>query len=839
MTVPSRSFLDETNEAFLIAGSDLTVVHANEKALVLFGYRLSEIIGIDICSLFVPSLRAAIRSRFSSPGNTPPLSFETLNLNKNGSAFPVDMIISPVQWNGVRASLVLARDLTVFKKTHNFPMDPRVACHRLLEQSADGVAIVADGVLRYVNAAGLKSLGAAALSDVVGRPVEEFVHGPGRARISSLLDGMKDGRLIAEFFEAKAATVPGAIMDMEAVAIPFVYENGRAVQIVFRDVTRHKRETEDLQEKLSALENSTPDFIVFKDGEGRWLEANRAAVDIFHLGNTAYRGKTDSDLAALVPLHRESFTRCAESDRQAWEQRRSVQVDELVEDARGGIRVFETLKTPLFDPAGARRGIVAVGREVTERRRAEQRSRDSRAAYEKMLAESADGVAVVVDRKTIFMNPAGLRIVGAKKMHEVANLPVLRLIHPDLRGAVLSNLQRVVDEQSMGETTTVKVRTLAGDMRDIEYIAIPCVYGDRKAIQIIFRDVSVKNRESEDLREKLSALINSTPDFIVFKDGAGRWLDANSAAIEVFDLGTTDYRGLTDLELVSLTDQHKEALLACDESDRRAWQQKSSVHVDEHVTKADGRVLIYDTIKTPIFNPDGSPKGMVTLGRDVTSQRHAEQHARETLLKLRCAVEGVIQLIVNITELRDSYTSGHQRRVAQLATRIAVEMKLPPDTVDAIHFAASIHDLGKIYVPAEILNKAGAVSEMESNIYKTHPRIGYDLLKVLAFPWPIGEIILQHHERLNGSGYPAGLVGEQIRIEARILGVADDVESLSASRSSADVQGIKHALEQIAANRGILYDPAVVDVCLDLFKNKHFQLQGEQPLSNTVTPRPV
>lgn len=828
MAAQFRPFLDETREAFLVAGADFKIVYANEKALALYGYLMPEILGIDVRDLFVQSLRAAIRSRFSSPDSTPPLSFETLNLRKNNAVFPVDMIISSVQWNGENAYLVLARDLAAFKKTHDFPMDARTACHRLLEQSLDGVVIVADGVLRYLNDAACKYLGAATRTDIVSHPLTAIVHGPDQARVSAVLEGMQGGHVAAAFLEAKIRTLSGAIIDMEGVAIPFMYENANAVQIIFRDVTRHKREKEDLQEKLAALENSTPDFIVFKDGEGRWLEANRAAVDIFHLKGIAYRGRTDSELAALIPPLRESLTACADSDRRAWEEKRSVQVDEKLPGPDGAMRIFETIKTPLFDPGGARRGIVAVGRDVTERRRTEQKNRDSRAAYENMVARSADGVAVIIDGKHVYMNPAGLRIYEAKTMDEVIAMPPERLVLPDFRQEALRTLQKVLAEQSMGETKTGQIVTLTGKVLDTEYIAIPCVFEGRNGVQFIFRDITEKKRESADLREKLSTLINSTPDFIVFKDGQGRWMDANKAAIEVFDLGTVDYHGLTDLEMVPLTDMHKETLIACDESDRLAWRKRTSISVDEHVTKADGRVLVYDTIKTPIFNPDGSPKGMVALGRDVTSQRNAERNERETLLKLRCAMEGVIQLIVNITEVRDAYTSGHQRRVAQLATRIAEEMKLPQDTIDAIHVAASIHDLGKIYVPVEILSKAGVASDLESNIYKTHPRIGYDLLKVLEFPWPIGEIILQHHERLNGSGYPAGMVGEQIRIEARIIGVADDLELMSSSRASVGAQGIKHALEQIAANRGILYDPVVVDVCLDLFNKKHFRLQGEK-----------
>jgi len=188
-------------------------------------------------------------------------------------------------------------------------------------------------------------------------------------------------------------------------------------------------------------------------------------------------------------------------------------------------------------------------------------------------------------------------------------------------------------------------------------------------------------------------------------------------------------------------------------------------------------------------------------------------------------MSGVIRAIDVIVETRDPSTAGHQHQVARLATAIATEMGLPAETVEAIYVAASIHDLGKIYVPAEILSKPGRISDIERGFIRTHPQVGYDILKSIDFPWPIAEIVLQHHERMNGSGYPRGLKDGDIRIEARIIGLADVVESIGSHRPYRPTLGIEKALDEIRANRGILYDSDAVDSCLALFQDKGFHFE--------------
>jgi PAS domain S-box-containing protein/putative nucleotidyltransferase with HDIG domain len=203
--------------------------------------------------------------------------------------------------------------------------------------------------------------------------------------------------------------------------------------------------------------------------------------------------------------------------------------------------------------------------------------------------------------------------------------------------------------------------------------------------------------------------------------------------------------------------------------------------------------------------------------------RGAEEAQEKSLKELRQSLEGTVVALANTVEMRDPYIAGHQRRVAQLACALAQEMGFSPDQLEGIRVMGSLHDIGKIGIPAEILTKPGRLNEFEANLVKTHAQIGYAILKDLKFPWPVAQAILQHHERLNGSGYPSGLSDREIIPEARILAVADVVEAMASYRPYRPAVGIDQALEEISRNRGTLYDPEVVDICLRVFTEKSFK----------------
>lgn len=195
----------------------------------------------------------------------------------------------------------------------------------------------------------------------------------------------------------------------------------------------------------------------------------------------------------------------------------------------------------------------------------------------------------------------------------------------------------------------------------------------------------------------------------------------------------------------------------------------------------------------------------------------------ESEKKLKSSLLDSISAIASIVEMRDPYTAGHQRRVAQIAVAIGKELQLPENQIEGIHLASVVHDVGKIRVPAEILSKPGRLTENEFNLIKEHSQTGYDILKSIDYPWEIAEIVLQHHERLDGSGYPAGLKDAEILLEAQIIAVADVVESMMSHRPYRAGLGIDAALAEISLKRGVYFNSDVVDACLRLFREQGFR----------------
>jgi len=320
-------------------------------------------------------------------------------------------------------------------------------------------------------------------------------------------------------------------------------------------------------------------------------------------------------------------------------------------------------------------------------------------------------------------------------------------------------------------------------------------------------------RESE---ERYRTLFEGSRDAIYITSADNRSVEFNQATLDLF--------GYTRTEIMKM--KLREVFL--NPGDLRSLEReiRNKGYVKDYEVKfrrSDGEQMTCLITSTGRLSDDGSIREYQTIVRDITEQTLNQRRLHETLAMLRSNLDGIVQCVALVIEKKDPYTAGHQRRVTDLARAIAQEMGLSESQKDAIRMAGIIHDIGKISIPAEILSKPGRLTETEFSLLKIHPRIGYDILKEIEWPYPIAEIVLQHHERMDGSGYPQCLSGEEIMMEARVLGVADVVEAMASNRPYRPALGIEKALEGISKNRDALYDPDVVDACLRVFKEKGFE----------------
>jgi len=386
-----------------------------------------------------------------------------------------------------------------------------------------------------------------------------------------------------------------------------------------------------------------------------------------------------------------------------------------------------------------------------------------------------------------------------------------------------------------GETTLAAVYqfiTRDGALKDVEVSKSPMIRdGSIIGVICVGRDITDRRQAEEALREsekKYRLLADNANDVIFVLD-----MDLNyvyvSPSIKIL-------RGYEPTEVLhqspsqtltpsswKMATRTLSRVIELEKSGQQEFPLSRTLQLE---MKRKDKTTVWTEVKFSFIRDENQqPVGILGVTRDITDRRRAEARLQETLDTLRKAVETTIQVMVSAVETRDPYTAGHQLRVADLARAIATEMGLPRNKIDGISMAGSIHDIGKLSVPAELLTKPAKLTEAEFALIQEHPLKGYEILMNVETDWPLAEIVHQHHERMNGSGYPRNLKGEEILIEARILAVADVVESMASHRPYRSALGVNAALDEIAKNRDILYDPEVADACLRLFREKRYKLE--------------
>jgi PAS domain S-box-containing protein/putative nucleotidyltransferase with HDIG domain len=571
----------------------------------------------------------------------------------------------------------------------------------------------------------------------------------------------------------------------------------------------------EIEETLGAIMDATRESLMLIDREGTVLLSNTVGAQ--RLGRTV-RELVGTSLYDHLPPD------VARSRKEEFDKTFATGEPVYFEDSRAG-RFFELYVCPVLNVGGGVSKVAIFKHEITERMQVQRELQ----LHSEILTHMAEGVSLVETSggTLVYANQAFERIFGYDA--------------GELVGKHVSILN-APSEKSPEETAQEIIQTLhekgawTGDVRNIKkdgtvfwsHVNVSSLdhhqYG--KVWVGILEDITERKQAEDALREseeRYRTAIESSNDGVAVMKG-DLHLYVNRKYLEMFGFDDpAEVIGKT--QAVTVHPEDLSRVMDCNRARQRG--ERVPGRYEFRGIRRNGEELYIEVSGTGI-SYGGEALSLAYL-RDITERKKAEKKLEESFHLLRAMMNGTIESLAATTEIRDPYTAGHQKQVSRLACAIAREMGLDGDNVEGIRVASILHDIGKISAPTEILSKPGQLTAYEFNIIKVHPQLGYEIIKGITFPWPVAEIVLSHHERLDGSGYPRGLKGEEILLEARILAVADVVEAVSSHRPYRPGRGIDVALEEIEKNAGILYDREVVKVCMRLFGEKEFKFGPTAP----------
>lgn len=572
---------------------------------------------------------------------------------------------------------------------------------------------------------------------------------------------------------------------------------------------------EQVEAEYKSLFDLAPNGIITVDLKGYVRSCNKAFTKLAGYSKEEIVGKHFSKLPTLrakdIPQYVKIFT--------------SIVTGKTLEPfdfkwIRGdGAERLGEIQVALVKVNGHYQGMMAVLWDITERDKTTKALRDSEENLKRYLDSAPDAIYISDMKGTLLYGNKKAEVITGYQREELIgkNFMNLNLLPPKS----LAKTVKLLATGTMGISTgpdELEIRKKDGSLIPVEVSSTP-IKEKGKFVAIGFvRDISDRIQTKKKLQESEESyrllVENANEAIIVVQDGMFKF--ANAKASELSSYPINELLTKPVIELIFPDDKE---MVAGYHNDRIEGKSVPKIYSFRLVRK--DNTITWAEVNGVLITWEGKPASLNFIN-DITERKRFEEDREALLEKLRGTVESTINAIATLVEKRDPITAGHQRRVAKLTAAIAEELGLPEEQIVTLKVAGLLHDIGKVEIPSQILNKSSRLSDAEYKMVQYHVEAGYDILKTLELPWDICLAVFQHHERMNGSGYPKGISGEDICLGARILSVAEVVEAMSSIRPYRPSLGMNKTLEEISLNKGDLFDADVVDACLRLFNEKRF-----------------
>ena len=824
-----RSSLDDSPLGVRIVSAEGETIYVNQVVLDIYGYdSMEEINRIPVKERYTPQSYAEykIRKEKRERGELGPPEYEINIVRKNGKVRHLLAFRKEILWNGVKKAQIIYQDITERKLVAKKLMDSEEKFRMLAESSSFAIMMHQGDHWIYANRAA-EEISGYSEEELCSMHFWDIVHPDHRNMIKERGHNRQQGKVLPRAYEFKIITKNGVEKWVSLTGNPIRYEDKPTALISVTDITERKQAEEDMKERqrtLDTLISNLPGFVYRCANDRDWTMKyiSNGCREVTGYGPDDF---VENKILCFNDIVHPDFREILwEKWQDLLKKKMPFEEEYPIITKDGETRWVWERGTGVFSEDDQLLFLEGFITDITKRKQAEKSMLDSEVRYRTIFENTGTSMILIEEDMTITMaNREFVRNTGYSLSEIIGRMKWTEIVHPDDLGRMVEQ-RRLRSERQGGALPgyEFRYRTKTGDLRDV-LLNIQLVSGTKKSVASLIDITERKRAEKELLKseEKYRSLVENSQEGIFQSTADGHHITVNQAFANILGYESPEEVMATIADIphqiyVHPEDRTKILQIIEKEGSVKGYEtefykkdgSKTWVSINMHAVRDEaGRLLYYQGID-----------------QDIMGKKNMETERQENMERLRKSLEATINAMAVTVEMRDPYTAGHQRRVADLACAIAAEMNLKSKQIDGARMTSMIHDIGKISIPSEILSKPTKLSNLEFDLIKTHSQLGHDILKDIEFPWPVADVVLQHHERMNGSGYPHGLKGDGISLEARILAVADVVEAIASNRPYRPALGIDFALEEISRNKGILYDADAVDACLKLFREKGYTL---------------